>query len=112
MAVGADLAQAAQVPPLFQEVIEKFGRLDILVNNAGLAERKPIADMDYEHLQRGLCPERVRFGSGYTRGGALPAPGRAHCEYRFHCGPAPSAPRRRVRGQQSSRRIFDPELCR
>ena len=52
MAVGADLAQADQVSPLFQEVMERFGRLDILVNNAGLAERKPIADMDYEHLQR------------------------------------------------------------
>ncbi len=36
LAVGMDVADAAQVKAAFQQAIERFGRLDILVNNAGI----------------------------------------------------------------------------
>jgi 3-oxoacyl-[acyl-carrier protein] reductase len=36
LAVGMDIADAAQVKAGFQQALERFGRLDILVNNAGI----------------------------------------------------------------------------
>jgi 3-oxoacyl-[acyl-carrier protein] reductase len=51
LAVGMDVADAAQVKAAFQQAIERFGRLDILVNNAGitrdgLSMRMKIEDWD------------------------------------------------------------------
>ena len=51
LAVGMDVADAAQVRAAFQQAIERFGRLDILVNNAGitrdgLSMRMKIEDWD------------------------------------------------------------------
>src|SRR2546423_7755219 len=36
IAVGADVAQPADIRRLFAEVNKAFGRLDVLVNNAGI----------------------------------------------------------------------------
>src|ERR1700683_2868902 len=36
IAIGADVAKAADVARLFEEVDTAFGRLDVLVNNAGV----------------------------------------------------------------------------
>src|SRR4051794_12366663 len=43
VAVQADLADPAQIAPLFDATTKAFGRLDILVNNAAASERKPLA---------------------------------------------------------------------
>jgi len=48
IAVGADLAQVAEVRHLFAKTIEHFGRLDILVNNAGTAIFAPLTEITEE----------------------------------------------------------------
>ncbi len=50
--VHADVSNAAEVPVLFAEVKKAFGRLDILVNNAGIMDRRPIEDVDAEHIDK------------------------------------------------------------
>ena len=40
VAIKADLADPAQVKPLFDASMKAFGKLDILVNNAAVADRK------------------------------------------------------------------------
>lgn len=44
--VEADVADASQVKRMFQDVLERFGRLDILVNNAGTQVWKPLLDLE------------------------------------------------------------------
>jgi NAD(P)-dependent dehydrogenase (short-subunit alcohol dehydrogenase family) len=48
LVVTADVAVEQQVVALFEQVVERFGRLDILVNNSGIFERAAIVDMSYE----------------------------------------------------------------
>jgi 3-oxoacyl-[acyl-carrier protein] reductase len=48
IAVGADVAKAADVARLFQEADAAFGRLDILVNNAGVFRFGGVADITEE----------------------------------------------------------------
>jgi len=52
-AFKADVAQPSAVEPLFQAVIEKFGRVDYVINNAGTIIPGPIADITenfYDHV--------------------------------------------------------------
>ncbi|WP_249138026.1 glucose 1-dehydrogenase [Phenylobacterium montanum] len=52
-AVRADVADAASVAALFEEVLPGWGGLDILINNAGLgAEPRPLEDMDEAGFDR------------------------------------------------------------
>lgn len=44
IAIGADVADEAQVEALFAQAIEAFGFLDILVANSGLQKDGPAAD--------------------------------------------------------------------
>ncbi len=44
IALQADMSQVAQIRSLFQETIDKFGKIDILVNNAGTSLFKPLAE--------------------------------------------------------------------
>lgn len=44
IALQADMSQVAQIRTLFQETIDKFGKIDILVNNAGTSLFKPLAE--------------------------------------------------------------------
>ena len=44
----ADVGDEGQVVALFEQVVERFGRLDVLVNNSGVFERAAIVDMSYE----------------------------------------------------------------
>src|SRR5687768_11536974 len=46
--IQADVAKAADVARLFEQVETAFGRLDILVNNAGVFQAMPIADLTEE----------------------------------------------------------------
>lgn len=42
--VQADISKVADIERLFEETIERFGKVDILVNNAGIAFYKPITE--------------------------------------------------------------------
>jgi 3-oxoacyl-[acyl-carrier protein] reductase len=50
--VRADVSDPGQIAPLFEAVLNAYGRLDILVNNAGVFERRPIGEVDREHYDR------------------------------------------------------------
>ena len=52
VAVKADLADPAQIAPLFDEANKAFGRLDILVNNAAVADRKRLESTGLEHYHK------------------------------------------------------------
>ena len=51
MAVQSDVTKEADVISLFQQTVEKFGRVDILVNNAGIAQGGLIEDTSLEDWQ-------------------------------------------------------------
>lgn len=53
-AFRADVAVAADVAQMTQEVIERFGKIDILVNNAGTLSRKLILEDAFEDWDRVL----------------------------------------------------------
>jgi 3-oxoacyl-[acyl-carrier protein] reductase len=64
LAIGADVADSAQVRAMFEEIGKKVGRLDILVNNAGIAEPDArwdelnrLAEVRLEEIARGGRPE-------------------------------------------------------
>jgi 3-oxoacyl-[acyl-carrier protein] reductase len=52
VAVKADLADPAQIAPLFDAAMKAYGRLDILVNNAAVAERKRLESSGLEHYHK------------------------------------------------------------
>jgi 3-oxoacyl-[acyl-carrier protein] reductase len=52
IAVQADVAKLADVKRLWDESLQKFGRLDILVNNAGVMFNKLLADVTEEEFDR------------------------------------------------------------
>jgi len=45
LAVGGDVADAAEAEAMVQQTVERFGRLDILVNNAGVARDQVLLRM-------------------------------------------------------------------
>ena len=51
IAVGADVSKAEQVDALFNQTIEKFGRIDVLVNNAGITRDTLLLRMKPEDWQ-------------------------------------------------------------
>ncbi len=48
VALGADLADPDQVPPLVAGIVERLGRIDVLVNNAGVYEHHPVLGTSYD----------------------------------------------------------------
>lgn len=52
IAVQADVAKAADVIRLFEQVHETFGSIDILVNNAGVFQAMPVAELTEEEFHR------------------------------------------------------------
>ncbi len=52
LVVTADVGDERQVAALFEEVVDRFGRLDILVNNSGIFERGPIDELTVEAWRR------------------------------------------------------------
>ncbi|BDB41835.1 MULTISPECIES: SDR family NAD(P)-dependent oxidoreductase [Mycobacterium] len=50
--VAADLDDPAQRDSLFDQVIDRAGRIDILVNNAGFADYAPVEDMTLQTFDR------------------------------------------------------------
>ena len=52
LVVTADVADERQVAALFEEVMDRFGKLDILVNNSGIFERGPIDELTVEAWRR------------------------------------------------------------
>jgi len=51
VALQADLSEPAQVERLFEQAVERLGRIDILVNNAGAHALLPLERIDLEHVQ-------------------------------------------------------------
>jgi 3-oxoacyl-[acyl-carrier protein] reductase len=75
----ADLADAAAIPRLVDQVAAKFAALDILINNAGISRSVPVVAPDYEaaweatiavnlaaqvRLIRAALPHLLKSGSG------------------------------------------------
>jgi 3-oxoacyl-[acyl-carrier protein] reductase len=52
VALKANLAEPAEIAPMFAAVKQKFGRLDILVNNAGIYEFASLLEITPEHFHR------------------------------------------------------------
>lgn len=52
LAVQADIAKVEDIRQLFQETMDRLGRLDILVANAGYACFKPMTDITEEDFDR------------------------------------------------------------
>ncbi len=53
-AAQADLAQPANIPPLFQAVTKQYGRLDVLVNNAAIMKRGMLEEVTAELIDMHL----------------------------------------------------------
>lgn len=51
-AVQADVAKAADVTRLFEQVHETFGSIDILVNSAGVFQAMPVAELTEDEFHR------------------------------------------------------------
>ncbi len=52
IAVQADVSKVADIQRLFDQTLERFGKLDILVNNAGTILYKPIAQVTEEEFDK------------------------------------------------------------
>jgi NAD(P)-dependent dehydrogenase (short-subunit alcohol dehydrogenase family) len=52
VAVPTDVTDEAQVVALFQQTMDRFGRLDILVNSSGAFDGGPIEEISYEAWQK------------------------------------------------------------
>lgn len=52
IAVQADVSRVHEVRRLFQETVDRYGRLDIVVANAGIFEAKPLTDVSEEEYDR------------------------------------------------------------
>lgn len=51
LAVQSDVTKEDDVISLFQQTVDKFGRVDILVNNAGITQSGPLEDTSFEDWQ-------------------------------------------------------------
>ena len=51
-AIKADVSKPEEVRQLFEETIQKFGRVDVVVNNAGIMPLSPIAKGDVEAFDK------------------------------------------------------------
>jgi 3-oxoacyl-[acyl-carrier protein] reductase len=54
IATQADISRVADISRLFQETVDKFGKLDILVNNAGISLFKPLAETTEQEFDQQL----------------------------------------------------------
>src|SRR5947209_3549952 len=52
VAIKANVSNPAEIRAMFDAVRDQFGRLDILVNNAAVMERRPIEQVDPDHIDR------------------------------------------------------------
>jgi 3-oxoacyl-[acyl-carrier protein] reductase len=52
IAVGANVANKAEIEQLFAQTVKAFGKVDILVNNAGLYEFLPLEAITEEHFHK------------------------------------------------------------
>ena len=50
--LAADVTRETDVSHLFEEVIQRFGRLDVLINSAGINIRKPIEQFSVEEFRQ------------------------------------------------------------
>jgi len=50
--VKADVSKQAEIAKLFDEAVQRFGKVDILVNNAGVYDFFPLEAITEEHIRR------------------------------------------------------------
>jgi 3-oxoacyl-[acyl-carrier protein] reductase len=83
----ADIADAAQVRAMVDDIVARFGRIDMLVLNASVRTEKPFLELSYEewrvplsitldgafHLAQACVPHMIRAGGGsiVTLGGMM-----------------------------------------
>lgn len=52
-AIKADITNQEEVQILFEEIVQKFGKIDILVNNAGIMDKfDPVGDLEVDLWER------------------------------------------------------------
>jgi NAD(P)-dependent dehydrogenase (short-subunit alcohol dehydrogenase family) len=54
LAVPTDLTDTAQIEPLVERALERFGKIDILINNAGIGSSRSLAKTPPEAIRREL----------------------------------------------------------
>jgi short-subunit dehydrogenase len=54
LAVPTDLTDSAQIEPLVERALERFGKIDILVNNAGIGSSRSLAKTPPDAIRREL----------------------------------------------------------
>ena len=52
LAIQCDIGDITSIEQMYQEVMDKFGRVDILVNNAGISKNVPIEELGEEEWDR------------------------------------------------------------
>lgn len=83
VAVQADVGKLTAIARLFDETLEKFGKVDILVNNAGVQAYKLIADVTEQDARSPLQHQRQRHVLCLPTGCPLNDGGWAHHQL-FH----------------------------
>jgi NAD(P)-dependent dehydrogenase (short-subunit alcohol dehydrogenase family) len=53
--VEADLGAVAAIDGMFEQAIQRFGRVDVLINNAGLLVKKPVAEITEDEFDRSFA---------------------------------------------------------
>ena len=46
--LNADLSKSVEIIAMFEQILEKFGKIDVLINNAGIQFVEPIEDFPPE----------------------------------------------------------------
>jgi NAD(P)-dependent dehydrogenase (short-subunit alcohol dehydrogenase family) len=54
LVVPTDLTDSAQIEPLVECALERFGKIDLLINNAGIGNSRPLAKMAPDAIRREL----------------------------------------------------------
>jgi NAD(P)-dependent dehydrogenase (short-subunit alcohol dehydrogenase family) len=52
--ITADITRIREVEALFQQCVERYGRVDVFINSAGFSERRPLLEIDEPYWDRML----------------------------------------------------------
>ena len=66
--IACDLADATQIEPAVALAARRMGGIDILVNNAAINEKRALAEIDLDHIDRMLARESARAHPAFAGG--------------------------------------------